>query len=138
MARVIVDAGPLVALFDRRSAEHAWVTRTLAALEPPAYSCQAVMGEVVFLMRRNRLDPGMLLEYIGRGAICCDFDLGRQIGRIRELFDSYEDRPISLADACLVRMSELHEDSVVMTLDRDFLIYRRQGRRKIPLLAPFV
>lgn len=138
MAALILDAGPIVALFDRRSAEHAWVTRTLAESEPPAFSCQPVISEAIFLMRRDGVDPQWLLDYIRRGAITCAFDLDREIGRIRELFASYKDRPISLADACLVRMSELHEDGVVMTLDRDFLIYRRQGRRKIPLLAPFV
>jgi predicted nucleic acid-binding protein len=50
---------------------------------------------------------------------------------------SYRDVPISLTDACLIRVSELHRASVVFTLDRDFLVYRRNGRQRIPLLAPF-
>jgi hypothetical protein len=44
---------------------------------------------------------------------------------------------MSLADACLVRMSELTERCQVFTTDRDFLVYRRKGRHLIPLLAPF-
>lgn len=48
----------------------------------------------------------------------------------------YADVPMSLADACLVRMSELSDDASVLTLDSDFRIYRRLGRQAIPLLTP--
>ena len=53
------------------------------------------------------------------------------------MLEAYSNLPMSLADACLVRMSELHAKSVVFTLDRDFMIYRKTRRLKIPLLAPF-
>jgi predicted nucleic acid-binding protein len=43
---------------------------------------------------------------------------------------------MSLADACLVRLSELHRDSTVFTLDSDFRIYRRHGNKVIPVLMP--
>jgi hypothetical protein len=43
---------------------------------------------------------------------------------------------MDLADACLVRMSEMHADCVVWTPDSDFRVYRRHGRQTIPLLAP--
>jgi predicted nucleic acid-binding protein len=49
----------------------------------------------------------------------------------------YADQPVSLADACLVRMAELHDNCQIFTTDRDFLVYRRKGRGVIPLLAPF-
>ena len=48
----------------------------------------------------------------------------------------YRNRPMSLADACLVRLSELHTSGEVFTLDSDFRIYRRHGNRVIPLLIP--
>jgi hypothetical protein len=48
----------------------------------------------------------------------------------------YRDLPATLADACLVRMSEVHVDSVVFTLDRYFRVYRRNGRQAIPLISP--
>jgi hypothetical protein len=56
---------------------------------------------------------------------------------IRASFRRYGDQSISIADASLIRMSELQAESVIFTLDRDFLVYRRNGRHKIPLLAPF-
>jgi hypothetical protein len=55
---------------------------------------------------------------------------------IADLLEKYSNIPMSLADACLVRMSELREDSVVFTIDRDFRLYRRYGRRVIPTLMP--
>jgi predicted nucleic acid-binding protein len=48
----------------------------------------------------------------------------------------YADTPMSFADACLVRMSEIHPSSVVWTLDRDFSVYRQHGRQTIPLITP--
>lgn len=66
-----------------------------------------------------------------------EFSLEPELGRINELMEKYSDLPMSLADACLVRMSELHEDAAVFTVDQDFLIYRKHGRKKIPLISPF-
>ena len=44
--------------------------------------------------------------------------------------------PMSLADACLVRMAELHSGSTVLTVDSDFTVYRMHGRRVIPVILP--
>ena len=48
----------------------------------------------------------------------------------------YADVPMSLADACLVRMSETLADSVILTTDADFRIYRRHGRQVVPCMMP--
>lgn len=114
-----------------------WVADQYKQIHDPVITCEAVLTEAVFLMRRARLNPEWLLESIERGAVRCDFDLASEIEIIRESFHRYADRAISIADASLVRMSELQPESVIFTLDRDFLIYRRNGRQKIPLIAPF-
>jgi len=137
VARVIVDVGPLVAYVDRTASGHEWAGAIFRELRDPLFTCEAVLSEVVFLLHRGGLHPDCVMEMCERDDLIFDFALGEQIQAVRSMMRKYPDRPMSLADACLVRMSELHEDSVVMTLDRDFLIYRRQGRRKIPLLAPF-
>ena len=59
-----------------------------------------------------------------------------QLADLRTLMSSYRDRPMSLADACLVRLSELHRVSTVFTLDSDFRVYRRHGNKVIPVLMP--
>jgi predicted nucleic acid-binding protein len=137
MTRVIVDTGPLVAYFDRRSEHNKWVKEKFAQLHDPLFTCEAVVVETAFLMRRNSVNIDWLIDSLRRGMIRCDFDLAEEIEAIGQLFHRYDDRPISIAEASLVRMSELHPESIVLTFDRDFLIYRRNGRQKIPLLAPF-
>jgi uncharacterized protein len=134
---VLVDTGPLVAYLDRDSAQHGWVCERFQELSDPLFSCQPVLTETLFLLKRGGLDADPLLALVERGELICDFDVGREIAPLRRLLRKYRDLPATLADACLVRMSELHKNSVVLTLNRDFLIYRRNGRQMIPLLAPF-
>ena len=62
--------------------------------------------------------------------------LADQAPAVRALFERYDKVPASLADACLIRISELHEPCRVLTLDSDFQIYRRHGRKVIPVLTP--
>ena len=106
-------------------------------MHDPLFTCEAVLAEAAFLMRRDGLDPEWLLEVVQRGAVRCEFSLESELAPIRASFHKYRDRAISIADASLVRMSELYPEAVVFTLDRDFLVYRRNGRQRIPIIAPF-
>lgn len=72
-----------------------------------------------------------------RGELICGFDVTAEVASLRRLLKKYRDLPATLADVCLVRMSELHTDSAVFTLDRDFQVYRRNGRQTIPVISPF-
>ena len=85
-----------------------------------------------------RLDGGSsaVLELIRRGAVALAFSLADESAAVARLMKRYHDVPISFADACLVRMSELFTGSAVMTIDGDFRIYRRQGRGVIPTMMP--
>lgn len=137
MKRVIVDTGPLVAYFDRDSEFHDWVCEQFQQLSDPLLSCQPVLTETLFLLKRNGINPDLALALVERGELLCDFDVHTEIAAIRRLLRKYRDLPATLADICLVRMSEFAKDCVVFTLNRDFLIYRRNGRQTIPVLAPF-
>lgn len=137
MAKVIVDTGPLLSYFDRSSQQHSWVVSRLKEFSGQLLTCEAVVTETLFLMQRDGLNPDWLLHLIERGELLCGFDLAAEIRNVRKLLRQYGNLRASLADVCLVRMSELNANPVVMTLDRDFLVYRRNGRQKIPLLAPF-
>ena len=95
-----------------------------------------MVAESCYLLRN--LDGGSfaVMELIRRGAVALAFSLAEESQAVGRLIKRYRDVPISLADACLVRMSELLTESEVMTLDGDFRIYRRQGRRVIPTMMP--
>ncbi|MCZ0936597.1 MAG: PIN domain-containing protein [Gemmatimonadetes bacterium] len=135
--RIILDTGPLVALLNSRDPHHGWVREQWEAIEPPLLSCDAVVVEACFLARRlTRGGQSRVLEIVRRGTLDLSFSLSGEIDAVVQLVAKYRDVPMSLADACLVRMSELHRASPVLTLDRDFTIYRRSRRQRIPLLSP--
>lgn len=136
MSRVIVDTGPLVAYFDRDSQYHGWVRDRFQELTDPLISCQPVLTEALFVLKRGGLDPDLVLALVERGDLVCDFDVRREITTLRRLLRKYRDLPATLADVCLVRMSELHRECSVFTLDRDFHVYRRNGRQSIPVISP--
>jgi uncharacterized protein len=134
--RVLVDTGPLIALLDRRDEHHAWVEAQLAEIVPPMLTCEAVLTEACHLATRMGLGPQAALELLERGVVRLAFDLHDNFVPVSSLVRRYAHVPMSLADACLVRLSELVGDSVVFTLNSDFRIYRRHRRQKIPLVIP--
>ena len=135
--RVLVDTGPLVAYLNQRDRHHAWAVDCWKALTDPLWTCEAVVSEVVFLLQSEAGDPDPMLRLIERDLVRLDFVLDDHRPDVFRLLRKYRDRPMSVADACLVRMAELADASQVFTTDRDFLVYRRKGRHVIPLLSPF-
>ena len=134
--KTLVDSGPLVALLVRRDQHHDWACRQFERLPAPLLTCESVLSETQFLVHRFGGNPLVVLEMVARGALNVAFQVGDEIDRLQELQFTYRNLPMSLADACLVRMSELHSRSRVFTTDSDFRSYRRNGRQVIPTLLP--
>jgi predicted nucleic acid-binding protein len=134
--RVIVDTGPIVAFVNGRDKYHHWAILQWADIEPPLLTCEPVLSEVCFLLRH--LDGGQkaLLELLNRRILHIPFGLVEYINPIGRLLQKYPDVPMSLADACLVRMSELYSDSPLLTSDPDFKIYRKNKRQVTQTLSP--
>lgn len=137
MTATLLDAGPLVAYLSDRDKWHTWAVKQFANLRPPLVSCEAVLSEACFLVRRNGGGAADVLRLLQRRAFEIAFNLETEVLAVETLMRRYADTPISLADACLVRLSELHRDCRVLTLDSHFTRYRRHGRQLIPLLAPW-
>lgn len=133
---VLLDTGPLVALLNARDRYHGWSTQVFGGIERPVLSCEAVLSEACFLLRRLKGGREAVLKLVERGLVRIPFRLETECGSVRRLLARYASVPMSLADACLVRMSEQYPESVVLTLDRDFRIYRRQGRNVVPTVMP--
>jgi uncharacterized protein len=135
--KILLDTGPWVALHCARDAHHAWAKAQFNQFDPPFYTCEAVVTETCFLLAREGFDPARALSLVEKGVIVVDFALSANIASVRELFQRYNNAPASLADACLIRMSEIVDSSKVLTLDADFKIYRRLGGRKVvPTISP--
>lgn len=136
MTSVIVDTGPIVALLNRRERHHAWVTKVMDAIEPPMFTCDPVLSEACFLLQAHEGGPDAVLELVARGLVRSDFHVTAELESLRALMKKFVNVPMSLADACLVRMTELDRSARVLTLDSDFKIYRRNRRRTVPTLMP--
>lgn len=134
--RVLLDTGPLVALLDRRDHFHRWARTHFADIEPPLLTCEAVLAEACHLLHNQEGGVTAVLDLLGRGAVKVAFSLEEQASPVQALLIRYVNVPISLADACLVRMAELHAGSPVFTVDSDFSIYRMHGRRVVPTIRP--
>lgn len=132
--KTILDTGPLVALMNRRDDHHAWAVGAFERVNPPLWTCEPVLTEAAHLTGAAR----QILEMVSAGTLRIGLDLEEQADAIAALLRRYG-KQMDLADACIVRMSELGRTCRVFTLDRrDFSTFRRNGRDVIPLLAPEV
>lgn len=136
-ARILVDTGPLVAVLNAGDEHHAWARAMFGKLPPPLFTCESVLSEAQFLLHDRGGDPLTVLNWVQQGVINLAFDAEDEVERLMSLQKSYRSLPMDFADACLVRMTEIHARSCVLTTDSHFRIYRRNGRQIIPLLAPW-
>jgi predicted nucleic acid-binding protein len=136
MSALLLDTGPLVAFLAADTQHTAWVHEQWDRAEPPMLTCEPVLTEAAFILKREGADPDAIFTLLERKVIRVALQLENEMADLRALMRRYRDRPMSLADACLVRLAELHSGAKVFTLDSDFRIYRRHGNKAIPLLMP--
>ncbi|MGH9353487.1 MAG: type II toxin-antitoxin system VapC family toxin [Terriglobia bacterium] len=131
--KAIVDTGFIVAFGNRNDQHHAWALEIAKSITEPLLTCEAVLAEAAFHLRST----AYVLALVEEGMLRLAFDLSRNLPPLAVLANRYEDRHPDLADLCLIRMSELYPRHSVLTVDeKDFRIYRRNGRSVIPLLCP--
>lgn len=133
---VILDTGPLIALIDRRDQFHDWAKAQFHGVDPPLSTCEPVITEALVLARHIAGGQTAIFSLLERKIIRLAFHLEEHLSQVSALLDRYRQVPMSLADACLVRMSETVSEGVVLTLDSDWRIYRRHRRQSVPLLIP--
>lgn len=134
--RAIADASALVALIERREPHHAWAAAQARRMTAPLLTCESVLSEAIFLLRSTAGGLESLWRMIDAGAVQVAFSLAAEADAVKRLLLKYRDVPMSLADSCLVRMSELFPAHLVFTLDHHFRVYRRHRRQIVPLLIP--
>ncbi|KKL16363.1 hypothetical protein LCGC14_2496320 [marine sediment metagenome] len=134
--RVILDIGPLVAFINGRDKYHNWAVMQWAQIDPPLLTCEAVLSEACFLLGGHDEGQMAVIELLKRRVLETPFRLFEHGNRIARLLRKYSNVSMSLADACLVLMTELYSESPVLTLDGDFRIYRKNERQVIPILSP--
>ena len=133
---ILLDTGSLVAVLYARDQFHKWAVENISTMYAPLLTCEAVITEACFLTSRMLGSSKAVYDFIETGAVKIDFSLADQFETVKDLALRYQNVPMSLADACLVRMSEIYENSIVFTTDRDFQIYRKNGNQIIPTILP--
>jgi predicted nucleic acid-binding protein len=131
---VLVDTSFLVAFLNGRDTHHDWATTQAARSALPWKTCEPVLAEAFYVL--GPLALSQLVDLLKRQAVISAFHLEENLESVLNLLRKYADVPMSLADACLVRMTETLPDPVLLTADSDFGVYRRHGRQVIPRLTP--
>jgi predicted nucleic acid-binding protein len=136
MKPVILDTGPLVAWFCPKDQYHAWARRMFSQLSPGSVLSEAVLTEVCHLVSREGVSRSEVIKSLMQGrvkAVC----LNNELISVANLLDRYADAPMDFADACVVRLAELHPALDVCTVDAHFRFFRKNDRDPISLIAPF-
>jgi uncharacterized protein len=131
---VLVDAGFVVALLSRRDTHHGWAAAQAPQFPPPWNTCEAAISEVFHLLGGH--GAASVSELLRRRSLLVTFELAKDLEPVLKLMQKYSNVPMSLADACLVRMTETMTDPLLLTTDADFRIYRRHSRHVVPCVAP--
>jgi predicted nucleic acid-binding protein len=132
---VLLDTGPIVALLSRNDTNHQRARRLFAECAPPFRCCEAVVAEACFLLRK--VDPRGPAEVVALGArdlYGIGISAAEHWATIQALLKKYADRPISFADACLIRCAEIHQEPRIATFDADFGIYKWGRNRRFAVL----
>lgn len=128
----IADTGFLVAFLNRRDRHHAWACGLAATVHEPLVTCEAVMAEAAYHVG----SPALILKLVEQGLVRVDFRMNTHLARLDVLARRYADRQPDLADLCLICLSERFPRLPVITVDTDFLVYRRHQREAIPVIMP--
>jgi uncharacterized protein len=134
-AGVLLDTGPLVALLSKDDANHDKARRMFGDCAPPLRCCEAVVAEACFLMRKvHAAGPADVVALAARGVYIMALSAEQHWTSIEMLLKKYSNRPISFADACLIRCAEIHHEARILTFDADFAVYRWARTKKFDVL----
>jgi len=128
----IADTGFLVAFARRNDQHHVWAVNVAKRITEPLLTCEAVLAEAAFQLQSSAYVLALLQDEM----VCLAFDCNRNLAPLAELARRYRDRNPDLADLCLIRMSELYPHHLVITVDSDFRVYRKNRREAIPIHTP--
>lgn len=132
---ILVDTGPLVALFDAKDAQHRRCVAALRSFREPLWTTTPVLTEAFHMLQPGSRSADRLRGFVDEGGLQVWFLDGASLTRAFELMERYRDHPMDLADAALVVAAEVLGTRKVFTIDRrDFLAYRvRRGHRQLTM-----
>ena len=134
MKKILLDSGPLIALFDASDKYHSNSINFVKTNKFPLVTTIASVTETLHMLDFNRNAQIDFIEWVHRGAVEIQNIENNDFGRLKELTEKYRDLPMDFADSCLVYLAEKLNLNTIATIDRDFSIYRIQGRKKFKIV----
>jgi predicted nucleic acid-binding protein len=132
---VLLDTGVIVALLDRSERLHEACAEAVQEIEAPLITCEAVIAESCYLLRKLAGASEAVIDNVAAGIFQIPFQLSHEAADVKQVLRKYRDRPIDLADACLIGLADEFGTADILTLDRDFAVYR-WGRNKAFRMLP--
>jgi uncharacterized protein len=133
----LLDTGVIVALLDRSEKHHSACAAALRELQAPLITCEAVLAESCYLLRNFPGAAEAIVENVAAGIFQIPFQLSREATGVKQILRKYRHRKIDLADACLIRLADEFESPDILTLDKDFNIYRWGKNKPFRILLTF-
>lgn len=130
MKKILIDSGPLIALFDSSDRYHSKALEFIQQNSSHLITTIASITETLHLLDFNRNAQIDFLEWISRGSVEVHNIENSDFERLKELTEKYRDLPMDFADSCLVFLAEKLSINTIATIDRDFSVYRIKGRKK--------
>jgi predicted nucleic acid-binding protein len=124
LTAVLLDTGFIVALLDRSERHLKECATAIAEIEAPLLTCEAVVAEACYLLREVKNAADAVLKNVETGTFLVPYRVSGKTAALRRLLKNYADVPMDFADACLVDMADEYQTGRILTLDRDFHIYR--------------
>lgn len=134
MKKILIDSGPLIALFDASDKYHKKAVDFIKSNKYPLVTTIASITETLHLLNFNRNAQIDFIEWVYQGAVEVQNIENDDFGRIKDLTEKYRDLPMDFADSCLVYLAEKLSLNTIATIDRDFSIYRIEGRKKFKVI----
>lgn len=134
MNKILIDSGPLIALFDSSDRFHKESLEFIKSNSYPLITTIASITETLHLLDFNRNAQIDFLEWVSRGGIAVENIENVDFNRLKELTEKYRDLPMDFADSCLVLLAEKLDINTIATIDRDFSIYRIKGKKKFKII----
>lgn len=134
MQKILIDSGPLIALFDAGDKHHKKAVTFIRENKLPLVTTLASMTETLHLLDFNRNAQIDFLDWIGKGAVEIHNIEVPAFNRLKNLTIRYKDLPMDFADACLVYLAEELNITKIATIDREFTIYRIRNKKKFELV----
>jgi predicted nucleic acid-binding protein len=138
---ILIDTGPLVALIDKADKDNHQKCRSIfRSLRQPIYTTWPCITEAMYFLgdKRGWKGQAALWTFFSRGAIHIHSPGDEEWKRVRELMEQYKDTPMDFADASLVTLAEETRIKRIFTLDRDFRVYRINGKEPFDVIPPDV